>query len=102
MFDSADIFVFPSLYEGFGIPPLEAMQHGTPVICSNTTSLPEVCGDAAYYINPCSEESIFNALVTLDSNTKLKNDLIKKGFENLKRFSWEKSAFRINEIVTSN
>lgn len=98
-YQSAEMFIYPSLYEGFGIPPLEAMIHGIPVIASSTTSLPEVCGEAAFYINPYSEESIINAFKILSKNKNLQNELILKGFVNLKRFSWEKSAQKVIEIT---
>jgi len=98
-YSESEIFIYPSLYEGFGIPPLEAMAHGTPVIASNITSLPEACGEAALYIDPYSEESIINAFELLSKNSRLQKELIIKGFENLKRFSWSKSALKINEII---
>jgi len=97
---NAEIFIFPSLYEGFGIPPLEAMACGTPVIASNTTSIPEACGDAAYYIDPYSEESMVAALDLLANNENLRSELVQKGIKNIKRFSWATSANKINEVAT--
>lgn len=96
---NAEIFIFPSLHEGFGIPPLEAMACGTPVIASNTTSIPEACGDAAYYIDPNSEESMVAALDVLANNENLRSELIRKGFRNIKRFSWAESAIKINDVA---
>jgi glycosyltransferase involved in cell wall biosynthesis len=92
LMNAADIFVFPSLYEGFGLPPLEAMACGTPVVTSNAGSLPEVVGDAALLVNPESEEEIYSAMKRLLSDKELRKNLIKKGFERVKLFSWEKAA----------
>ena len=98
---SSEIFIYPSLYEGFGIPPLEAMSHEVPVITSDATSLPEVCGDAAIYIDPHSVDSIANALKRVTSNAVLKKDLVELGLKNTSRFSWEKSAQKIDNIISS-
>jgi len=88
----ATVFVFPSFYEGFGLPPLEAMSLGCPVVVSKTSSLPEVCGEAAEYVNPQRSESIAKALEkVLGSKTK-REAMIKKGYEQAKKFSWEKCA----------
>ena len=81
-------FVFPSLYEGFGIPPVEAMKCGVPVASSNTSSLPEACGDAAIYFNPKDSKSIKEALVVLLSNKKITEANIKKGLLQYKKFKW--------------
>jgi glycosyltransferase involved in cell wall biosynthesis len=99
IYNLASIFVFPSLYEGFGIPPLEAMACGCPCVVSNAASLPEVCGDSAYYVNPYDVEDIARGIETVLNDEKLRNDLIKKGFENIKRFSWEESAKKIIQIM---
>lgn len=92
LYSGADAFVFPSLYEGFGLPPLEAMACGCPVIASKTASLPEVCGDAAYYIDPYSVESITDGIYTVLTDETLRQSLRKKGLERAKLYSWEKSA----------
>ena len=92
LYRNAKLFVFPSLYEGFGLPPLEAMACGCPVIASNVASLPEVCGDAAYYVAPYDVESIAEGMYKVLTDDNLKQNLIKKGFERVKLFSWEKSA----------
>ena len=96
---NAEIFIYPSLYEGFGIPPLEAMACGTPVIASNTTGIPEASGEAAYYVDPYSEESMVAALDLLANNENLRSELILKGFKNIKRFSWAESAIKINDVA---
>ncbi len=85
-------FVFPSLYEGFGMPPLEAMACGVPVLVSDTASLPEVTGDCAVYCDPFSEESIAEGLYSLYSNSELRTDLSRRGLERAKQFTWDKSA----------
>lgn len=92
LYSKADLFVYPSLYEGFGLPPLEAMACGCPVIVSNVTSLPEVCGDAAYYIDPYSVESIAEGIEKILSDDDLRQSLIKQGLERARLFSWEESA----------
>ncbi len=92
LYSGADAFVFPSLYEGFGLPPLEAMACGCPVIVSNVSSLPEVCGDAAYYVDPYSVECIAEGMYKVLTDDALRQSLIKKGLERVKLFNWEKSA----------
>ena len=92
LLDAADLFIFPSFYEGFGLPVLESMQQGTPVVCSNTTSLPEVAGKAALFVNPRSIKEISQAIYKVLTDKKLYNDLLLAGFEQAKRFSWEKCA----------
>jgi len=94
----ARAFVFPSLYEGFGLPPLEAMASGTPVITSNISSLPEVVGDAALLIDPYDADAIADAMrrVLLDSD--LRDDLRQRGFRRVAEFSWDRSVRRVREI----
>ena len=92
LYSEAAAFVFPSLYEGFGLPPLEAMACGCPVVVSNTASLPEVCGNAAYYVDPYDVENIAEGIYKVIMNQTLRQNLIKKGLERAKFFSWEKSA----------
>jgi len=101
-YNKASLFVFPSFFEGFGIPPLEAMACGCPCVVSNAASLPEVCGDSAYYVNPYDVEDIAKGIEKVLSDEKLREDLIKKGFENIKRFSWEESARKIIQIIKGN
>lgn len=99
IYNLAKLFVFPSLYEGFGIPPLEAQACGCPVVCSNAASLPEVCGDSVLYFNPHNVEDIRNKIQAVLNDENLRNELCVKGFENIKRFSWERSAKQIIEIM---
>ena len=92
IYRQADALVYPSLYEGFGLPPLEAMASGCPVICSNTSSLPEVVGNAGEYFDPLSKESMMEAMKRVLSSHKRRDDLIAKGFLQASKFSWEKCA----------
>ena len=92
LYRKATCFVYPSLYEGFGLPPLEAMACGCPVVVSNVASLPEVCGQAAYYIDPLQVESIAEGICRVVADEALRQSLIRKGLERAKLFSWEKTA----------
>jgi glycosyltransferase involved in cell wall biosynthesis len=94
-YDNAKIFVFPSLYEGFGLPPLEAMVHGTPVVTSNTSSLPEVTGNAAVLVNPENVFEIMRALHRVLLDQSLREKLKQRGYEQSARFSWDRSARQI-------
>ena len=97
-YDVAKIFVFPSLYEGFGLPPLEAMAHGTPVVTSNTSSLPEVAGNAALLVNPENVFEIRRALQRVLLDSALRERMKQRGYEQAQRFSWTTSVSRILEI----
>lgn len=88
----ADFLVFPSFYEGFGLPVLESMAAGVPVLCSKAASLPEVAGDAALFFDPFSVRDLAENIAALAANLPLRTSLRQKGFENLKRFSWKKTA----------
>ncbi len=92
LYADAFCFVMPSLYEGFGIPLLEAMMHGCPVVSSNTSALPEIGGDSCLYFDPKHEKDIYNKLVELKEHNELRNDLIQKGKKRVLHFSWKKSA----------
>ena len=94
-YDAAKIFVFPSLYEGFGLPPLEAMAHGTPVVTSNTSSLPEVVDQAAVLVNPENVFEIMRALNRVLLDQPLREKLKQRGYEQAQRFSWDASARQI-------
>lgn len=99
LYEHAACFVYPSFYEGFGLPPLEAMACGCPVIVSNAASLPEVCGDAALYCNPCSPEDIAEKISLLMADPRLREDLRQKGLERAKQFTWEKCARETFAII---
>lgn len=101
-YKEASLFVYPSLYEGFGIPPLEAMACGTPVLVSNNSSLPEVCGHAAIYIDAENVENITMNIKNLLNNTILQSELIEKGFVRVNEFSWDESVAKLNQIIKSN
>ncbi|PIX16613.1 glycosyltransferase family 1 protein, partial [Candidatus Desantisbacteria bacterium CG_4_8_14_3_um_filter_40_12] len=92
LYNLATAFAYPSIYEGFGLPPLEAMACGCPVITSNIASLPEVCSDSVYYVNPYEIDDIADGIYKIITNEELKKGLVQKGLERAKFFSWEKSA----------
>lgn len=92
IYRAASVLICPSLYEGFGLPPLEAMACGCPAIVSNVASLPEVCGDAAYYIDPYDVENIADSLCRVSTDSEIRNAYIQKGLERAKLFTWEASA----------
>jgi glycosyltransferase involved in cell wall biosynthesis len=92
LYRNASLLAFPSFHEGFGFPAVEAMACGCAVVGSNVTSLPEVCGDAAFYVDPHNIESIADGMHTVLTDPVLRQGLIKKGLERAKLFRWEKSA----------
>jgi glycosyltransferase involved in cell wall biosynthesis len=97
-YDAAKVFVFPSLYEGFGLPPLEAMALGTPVVTSNTSSLPEVVGNAAVLVNPENIFDIARAVHRVLLDKALREKLKQRGYEQTQRYSWEVSVERIRRV----
>jgi len=97
-FDMAKVFVFPSLYEGFGLPPLEAMAHGTPVVASNSSALPEVVGNAALMVNPENVFEISRALLRVLTDQSLRERMKAAGLEQAQRFSWDVSVRRMLEL----
>ncbi len=92
LYNIASVFVMPSLYEGFGLPVLEAMASGCPVVTTKEGSIPEVAGDAVYYVDPYNTDSIKEGVLQVFSNQKLAEDLSKKGLARAKKFSWKKTA----------
>ena len=94
----AQIFVFPSLYEGFGMPILEAMASKTPVITSNISSMPEVAGNAGMLVDPFNENEIFEAYKKILSDDELKKEMVQKGLEQAKKFEWKKSVEMLEKI----
>jgi glycosyltransferase involved in cell wall biosynthesis len=103
IYNLASLFVYPSFFEGFGFPPLEAMQCGVPVIASNNSSLPEVVGDGGILVDPDKPDEIYRAMKEILMNKELKNILIKKGLEKAEGFDWKKTAAGylgiINKVV---
>jgi glycosyltransferase involved in cell wall biosynthesis len=97
-YDAAKIFVFPSLYEGFGLPPLEAMAHGTPVVTSNVSSLPEVVGNAAVLVHPENVFEIMRALHRVLLDQPLREKMKERSYRQAAKFSWEKSVHRIMDV----
>ncbi len=100
-YQEATVFVYPSLYEGFGIPPLEAMKCGTPVIVANNSSIPEVCNDAALYVDALDFIQIGDMIKELLRDRDLQQKLVENGRINLKRFSWETSTLLIYNLIKS-
>ncbi|MDP3976093.1 MAG: glycosyltransferase family 1 protein [bacterium] len=98
LYSGTSAFVFPSLYEGFGLPPLEAMKLGVPVLCSNRSSLPEVCADAALYFDPSRPEDIAAKITQLLGDPQLAEQLTQRGTQNLTRFSWKGMAGQILDL----
>jgi glycosyltransferase involved in cell wall biosynthesis len=96
---NADLFIFATFYEGFGLPILEAQSMGTPVVTSNLSSMPEIAGESAVLVDPKDPNAIAEAVQKLISDESYKNDIIEKGRENVKRFSWEKCAREIADII---
>src|SRR5206468_1710407 len=98
MYRLSGVFVFPSLYEGFGLPPLEAMASGTPVVTSNVSSLPEVAGDAAVLVDPYDPQAIADGIYRVLTDADLRKDLRRKGVARAGQFSWEQSVRRVRRI----
>jgi glycosyltransferase involved in cell wall biosynthesis len=95
LYSMADVFVFPSFYEGFGVPPIEAMACGAPVITSNISSLPEVVGDAALLIDPHNTGELARAMLQVLENEQLRDELRQKGYARAQHFTWPKSASKM-------
>jgi glycosyltransferase involved in cell wall biosynthesis len=101
LYQGATAFVFPSLYEGFGLPPLEAQACGCPVIASKAASIPEVLGNSALYFDPNDVSDMQKALCRVSQDLFLREQLIEKGTANVSRFSWNISAFQLYELILS-
>ena len=101
LYKNASVFVYPSLYEGFGMPPLEAMSFGCPVVCSNQGSIPEVVDDAGEYFNPNNIEDIITAITRVTNNPSHADELRRKGTLQLKKFSWQRCAEKTYRIYES-
>ncbi|MCS7179243.1 MAG: glycosyltransferase family 1 protein [Anaerolineae bacterium] len=99
LLSGARAFVFPSLYEGFGLPVLEAQACGCPVICSSTSSLPEVAGDGALLVPPDDVAALADAMARLEADPDLRRELIERGLANLRRFSWERCARTVLQVM---
>jgi glycosyltransferase involved in cell wall biosynthesis len=95
---AADLFAYPSLYEGFGMPPLDAMASGTPVVTSNASSLPEVVGDAALQVAPGDEGALADALVRALTDRALREQMVARGLAQAAKFSWTRAAQETAEI----
>lgn len=98
LYSLADVFAFPSFFEGFGVPPLEAMACGTPVITSNTSSLPEVVGDAALLVDPKNTNELAQAITRLTEDEQLREELRQKGYEQVKQYSWPNAARKMLSV----
>lgn len=101
LYQHATLYIFPSLYEGFGLPPLEAMQHQLPVIAANTSCLPEVLGDAAVYVDPLSETDIANAITRVLNDAPLQTELRRRAQKLLVQYDWKKTALSTWEVYQS-
>jgi glycosyltransferase involved in cell wall biosynthesis len=100
LYSLATVFCFPSFAESFGLPPLEAMASGVPVVVSNTTSLPEVCGEAGTYADPLDPASIAKAIDSILGNAQLYAEMRRKGIDQAARFTWEKAAEKVLQVLT--
>ncbi|MBR0257507.1 MAG: glycosyltransferase family 4 protein [Synergistaceae bacterium] len=101
IYREASLFVWPSFYEGFGMPVTEAQAAGIPVVCSNATSMPEAAGDGAVFFDPENVGEIKAAIERCLEDENLRRELVAKGYENVKRFSWDESARKFHDIITS-
>jgi len=101
LYNCADMYIYPSLYEGFGLPVLEAQACRCPVICSNSSSMPEIAAESVLYIDPYSTADIAKKILKLSTDKKLISDIIKRGTMNEERFSWKESSKKLLKIIKS-
>ena len=101
LIQNARVFCFPSLYEGFGLPIIESMACGCPVIASNVSSIPEITGDAAILVDPRNVEELVTALNKILTDDKLRKDLSKKSYLNSSKYRWQNSASKVFQIILS-
>ena len=99
LLSGATALLFPSLYEGFGFPVLEAQACGTAVLCSNSSSLPEVAGEAALLVDPLDEMGLAAGITRMAEDGELRRELVERGFENVKRFTWERTAEQVMDVL---
>lgn len=99
LFTKASIFAFVSFEEGFGLPPLEAMTFGLPVVVSSTSCIPEVCGDAGIYVDPTDEKSIAEGINKIYEDEQLRKKKIEAGYRQVEKFTWEKSVNRLTKLI---
>lgn len=102
LFQESIAYIFPSRYEGFGLPPLEAMLQGCPVISSNASCLPEILGDAAIYFDPSSNSEMKDAILGTLNNPQLREELTKKGYEQVKKYSWKNSTKKTHQLYINS
>ncbi|RMH26816.1 MAG: glycosyltransferase, partial [Candidatus Hydrogenedentota bacterium] len=100
LYQGAEVLIVPSLYEGFGLPVLEAQSVGTPVLCSQAGSLPEVAGNGALYFDPSSAESLVAQLTKISINPHIRQSVIAAGLTNVRRFDWNRTASRLIEVYS--
>jgi glycosyltransferase involved in cell wall biosynthesis len=100
LYENAGAMVFPSLFEGFGMPVLEAMWCGCPVVCSNTTSLPEIAGDAALLVDPLNPEEFADSIFKVLTDQELRHDLIKKGLIQARKFTWRRFTLQLVQAMS--
>jgi len=100
IYSEASVLVYPTLYEGFGLPPIEAMACGIPTIVSNTSSLPEVVGNASLLFDPYSIKDMAEKTLQMLTNKEMQDHYIKEGYKNIQRFSWDKTAKNIAKVIS--
>ena len=101
LYSAADLFAFPTLYEGFGIPVIEAQACGTPVLTSDCSALPEICGDGAVFVNPYDARDVCCGMLRVLQDSELSKTMAEKGLQNARKFSWKDSAQKLNELIES-